>query len=72
MMILRSPYRYLLAAAVLAALLCFLPARGADVPDPPEQPSDRLAQQTDAPHGEPAGADLSDRTRKNALLHQTL
>lgn len=71
-MILRSPYRYLLAAAVLAALLCFLPARGADVPDPPEQTSDRLAQQTDAPHGEPVGADLSDRTRKNAFLHQTL
>ena len=71
-MILRSPYRYLLAAAVLAALLCFLPARGADAPDQPEQTLELTARQTDVPQGEPAGADLSDRTQKNAYLHQTL
>lgn len=71
-MILRSPYRYLLAAAVLAALLCFLPARGADAPDQPEQTPERTAKQTDVPQGEPAGADLSDRTQKNAYLHQTM
>ena len=71
-MILRSPYRYLLAAAVLAALLCFLPARGADAPDQPEQTPELTARQTDVPQGEPAGADLSDRTQKNAYLHQTL
>ena len=72
MISLHVSYRYLLIIVVVAALLCLMPARGADVPDPPEQPSDRMAQQTDAPHGEPAGADLSDRTRKNAFLHQTL
>lgn len=67
MVVLRAFYRYLLAAAVIAALLCFLPARGTDSPEQPE----RLAEQT-APSSEPAGADLSDRTQKNAYLHQTL
>ena len=71
-MLLRSPYRYLLAAAVLAAMLCLLPARGADAPVQPEKPLELTARQSDAPQEEPAGADLSDRTQKNAYLHQTL
>ena len=71
-MLLRSPYRYLLAAAVLAAMLCLLPVRGADAPVQPEKPLELTARQSDAPQEEPAGADLSDRTQKNAYLHQTL
>ena len=71
-MLLRSPYRYLLAAAVLAAMLCLLPARGADAPVQPEKSLELTARQSDAPQEEPAGADLSDRTQKNAYLHQTL
>ena len=71
-MLLRSPYRYLLAAAVLAAMLCLLPARGADAPVQPEKSLELTARQSDAPQEESAGADLSDRTQKNAYLHQTL
>ena len=71
-MLLRSPYRYLLAAAVLAAMLCLLPARGADAPVQTEKSLELTARQSDAPQEEPAGADLSDRTQKNAYLHQTL
>ena len=71
-MLLRSPYRYLLAAAVLAAMLCLLPARGADAPVQPEKSLELTARQSDAQQEEPAGADLSDRTQKNAYLHQTL
>lgn len=71
-MLLRSPYRYLLAAAVVAAMLCLLPARGADAPVQPEKSLELTARQSDAPQEEPAGADLSDRTQKNAYLHQTL
>ena len=63
-MLLRSPYRYLLAAAVLAAMLCLLPARGADAPVQTEKSLELTARQSDAPQEEPAGADLSDRHRR--------
>ena len=53
-------------------MLCLLPARGADAPVQTEKSLELTARQSDAPQEEPAGADLSDRTQKNAYLHQTL
>lgn len=61
--IMGSPYRFFLAAAVLAAILCLFPA-AAD--EPKAQPY--AAQQ---PHS-PAGADLSERTQAGCYLHRTL
>lgn len=52
-MLLRSPYRYLLAAAVLAAMLCLLPARGADAPVQTEKSLELTARQSDAPRKNP-------------------
>ena len=70
MKILRSPYRFLIAAAVLAAILCLLPMR-ADAPGPQQQQPVQTAQQEEAP-GLPAGADLSERTSLESYLHRTL
>lgn len=69
MKILRSPYRFLIAAAVLAAILCLLPMR-ADAPGQQQRPV-QTAQQEEAP-GLPAGADLSERTSLESYLHRTL
>ena len=70
MKILRSPYRFLIAAAVLAAILCLLPMR-ADAPGQQQQQPVQTAQQEEAP-GLPAGADLSERTSLESYLHRTL
>lgn len=66
-----SPYRFLIAAAVLAAILCLFPVR-VDAPeqDPPVPDMDK-AQAELAP-GAPAGADLSERTDAGCMLHRTL
>lgn len=72
MKILRSPYRFLIAAAVLAAILCLLPMR-ADAPGQQQQQPVQTAQQEEAPGpGLPAGADLSERTSLESYLHRTL
>ena len=70
MKILRSPYRFLIAAAVLAAILCLLPI-SADAPG--QQQPVQTAQREEAPQpGLPAGADLSERTSLESYLHRTL
>lgn len=72
MKILRSPYRFLIAAAVLAAILCLLPMR-ADAPGQQQQQLVQTAQQEEAlGPGLPAGADLSERTSLESYLHRTL
>lgn len=72
MKILRSPYRFLIAAAVLAAILCLLPMR-ADAPGQQQQQPVQTAQQEEAlGPGLPAGADLSERTSLESYLHRTL
>lgn len=63
-----SPYRFFLAAAVLAAILCLFPAK---VREAETQPS--LAQQTPLPAEERSvHADLSERTGSGCYLHRTL
>ena len=63
---LQSPYRFFLAAAVLAAILCLFPAKVEET----EQP---LARQTQPPAKEQqVGADLSERTGPNCYLHRTM
>ena len=81
-----SPYRFFLAAAVLAAILCLFPAR---VEEPNESApgmagAERItetgegrsagenAPPSSAPAGEMAGADLSARTQAGCFLHSTL
>lgn len=75
----RTPYRFLIAAAVLALILCLLPVRV----DAPEEPKTLAAQENApgiqltaapeaSPEGVPAGADLSERTQAGCLLHRTL
>lgn len=67
--IMGSPYRFFLAAAVLAAILCLFPAK-VDAP----QDIKMMAQQETAPPdaGKSAGADLSERTSAQGYLHTTL
>ena len=66
---LRSPLRFFLAAAVLAAMLCLFPARV----DAPEQAQMIAAEATAAPaQDRPVGADLSERTSASGYLHRTL
>ena len=66
---LRSPLRFFLAAAVLAAILCLFPAKV----DAPEQGQMLAAEQTQAPADDrPVGADLSERTSAQGYLHRTL
>ncbi|MBE5799095.1 MAG: hypothetical protein E7321_04005 [Clostridiales bacterium] len=65
----RSPLRFFLAAAVLAAMLCLFPARV----DAPEQAQVIAAEQTASPAADrPVGADLSERTSADGFLHRTL
>lgn len=65
--ILGSPYRFFLAAAVLAAILCLFPAKV----DAPEQ---TVAQREAASpvNEQSVGADLSERTSAGCYLHRTL
>lgn len=63
-----ASYRYLLIIVVLAAMLCLLPAQGADAPSA-EKP--QTAQKTEMAEA-PAGADLSVKTDRETYLHRTL
>ena len=65
----RGPYRFLVAAAVLAAILCLFPARVEE-----EGPQMAAASPTAQPQiaDLPAGADLSERTSGGCMLHRTL
>lgn len=66
----RFPRRLLLAAALLALILCLLPARvGAPRESAPATP--QLAASPSASEV-PAGADLSERTEAGCTLHRTL
>ena len=67
--IMGSPYRFFLAAAVLAAILCLFPARVEET----EQTQPLAQQGTAAPIGEKSvGADLSERTGAECYLHRTM
>ena len=63
-----ASYRYLLIVVALAAMLCLLPAQGADAPNA-EKP--QTARETHAVEA-PAGADLSVKTDRDAYLHRTM
>ena len=64
----RGPYRFLIAAAVLAAILCLFPARVEE--ETPQLIADNPTAQPVADL--PAGADLSERTSGGCMLHRTL
>lgn len=63
-------YRYLLIIVLVAALLCLMPARGADVPNE-KKPQTAAAQNVESAEA-PAGADLSAQTNRETYLHRTL
>lgn len=63
-------YRYLLIIVLVAALLCLMPARGADAPNE-KKPQTAAAQSVESAE-EPAGADLSAQTNRETYLHRTL
>ncbi|MBR5303108.1 MAG: hypothetical protein IKU38_09755 [Clostridia bacterium] len=66
---LKSPLRFFLAAAVLAAILCLFPAR---VEETETMPSVAWQQTPPPVQEQPVGADLSERTAADAYLHTTL
>lgn len=63
-------YRYLLIIVLVAALLCLMPARGADAPNE-KKPQIAAAQSVESVEA-PAGADLSAQTNRETYLHRTL
>ena len=63
-------YRYLLIIVVVAALLCLMPARGADAPNE-KKPQTAAVQSVERAEA-PAGADLSAQTNRETYLHRTL
>ena len=63
-------YRYLLIIVLVAALLCLMPARGADAPNE-KKPQTAAVQSVESAEA-PAGADLSAQTNKETYLHRTL
>ena len=63
-------YRYLLIIVLGAALLCLMPARGADAPNE-KKPQTAAAQSVESAEA-PAGADLSAQTNRETYLHRTL
>ena len=67
--VMRAPYRFLIAAAVLAAVLCLFPAHVEE-----ENPTIIAANPTAQPQiaDLPAGTDLSERTSGGCMLHRTL
>lgn len=67
-----SPYRFFLAAAVLAAILCLFPVK-VDAPEEPQTiiAAEATAQPLPAPEV-PVDVDLSERTAAGCLLHRTL
>lgn len=63
-------YRYLLIIVLVAALLCLMPARGADAPNE-KKPQTAAAQSVESAEA-PAGTDLSAQTNRETYLHRTL
>lgn len=63
-------YRYLLIIVLVAALLCLMPARGADAPNE-KKPQTAAAQSVESAEA-PAGPDLSAQTNRETYLHRTL
>ena len=63
-------YRYLLIIVLVAALLCLMPARGADAPNE-KKPQTAAAQSGESAEA-PAGTDLSAQTNRETYLHRTL
>lgn len=63
-------YRYLLIIVLVAALLCLMPARGADAPNE-KKPQTAAVQNVESAEA-PAGADLSAQTNRETYLHRTL
>lgn len=63
-------YRYLLIIVLVAALLCLMPARGADAPNE-KKPQTAATQSVESAEA-PAGADLSAQTNRETYLHRTL
>ena len=70
MISLHVSYRYLLIIVLVAALLCLMPARGADAPNE-KKPQTAAAQSVESAEA-PAGADLSAQTNRETYLHCTL
>ena len=70
MILLHVSYRYLLIIVLVAALLCLMPARGADAPNE-KKPQTAAAQSVESAEA-PAGADLSAQTNRETYLHRTL
>ena len=70
MISLHVSYRYLLIIVLVAALLCLMPARGADAPNE-KKPQTAAAQSVESAEA-PAGADLSVQTNRETYLHRTL
>lgn len=67
--LMRRPYGFLVMAAVLAAILCLFPVTG----NAPEEQADVARQQLpEEGVGVAAGADLSERTDAQTMLHRTL
>ena len=63
----RSPYRFLIAGAVLATMMTLMPL---EVDAPQEATTD--AETMVAQQEKPVGADLSERTQQGCYLHRTL
>lgn len=70
MISLHVSYRYLLIIVLVAALLCLMPAWGADAPNE-KKPQTAAAQSVESAEA-PAGADLSAQTNRETYLHRTL
>ena len=70
MISLHVSYRYLLIIVLVAALLCLMPARGADAPNE-KKPQTAAAQSVESAEA-PVGADLSAQTNRETYLHRTL
>ena len=70
MISLHVSYRYLLIIVLVAALLCLMPARGADAPNE-KKPQTAAVQSVERAEA-PAGADLSAQTNRETYLHRTL
>ncbi|MBR2943206.1 MAG: hypothetical protein IKB82_07395 [Clostridia bacterium] len=67
-LLLRSPYRFLIAAAALAAFMCMFPV----YVDAPVQSAVYHGEEAGKPQaGLAAGADLTVRTQSHAYLHRT-
>ena len=66
----RTPFRFLIAAAVLAAILCLFPAKVEE--ENPQLIAANPTAQPQAISDLPAGMDLSERTSGGCMLHRTL